>query len=223
MDTTSRGIQLNTWYALQARLLRERTAAQFLENKGYEIFLPWLSAAVERPYPLHRERRSPGAALFPGYFFFRQHETDLPRIMSTPFVIRIVGTGTGATPMPVLDDEVQRVRCILDSSLQVERTELPHLGDKVRLIGVPLRGLEGVLCRPARHLRLVIVITTIERALAVEVDRSWVVRAEQVAVEQGLGIPSTQPLQIPASVTQNTKRAAACATGRQAASRLLIG
>ncbi len=175
MDTANtRGILLHTWYALQVRLRRERVAAQLLEDKGYEVFLPWLFL-VTTALPSKPGSSRLGSALFPGYFFFRQHEMPAPLIITTPFIIRIVGTGAGTScTMPVSDLEIQSIRSLLDSHRPITRVDIPCSGDIVRVVGGPLRGLEGVFCQAKGRSRLIITVASVGRGISVEVEQSWI-------------------------------------------------
>jgi transcription antitermination factor NusG len=157
-----------SWFALQIRTRHEVGIAQVLEGKGYELFLPLYKSrirwsdrikAVEKP-------------LFPGYLFCRFNPQDRFPILSTPGVIQVVGYNR--TPVPVDDSEIQAIQTLAASGLPNQPWPFLEVGDRVRIESGALTGLEGVLVEFKGHHRLVLSITLLHRAVAVEIDAAAV-------------------------------------------------
>jgi len=153
------------WFAVQVRARYEKIVAHILENKGFEHLLPL--------YTVQRQRsdRTVGLQLplFPGYLFCRLDlNSRLLPLFTTPGVVRLLGTG--ATPVPVDDSEIDALRTILKSGRAPRPWPMPKEGERVRIGAGPLRGVEGVLVSQKRNSRLIVSVTLLQRAVAVEVD-----------------------------------------------------
>jgi transcription antitermination factor NusG len=150
------------WYALQVRSLREKTVAACLTGKGYEIFLPSF---------LNRQGKS--APLFPGYLFCRVSGVPVGKIVTTPSVIRIVGTG--AQPAIVDADEIERIRQVISSGLQRYPWQYIPNGCSVRISSGPLTGIEGILVADQGTNRLIVSISLLQRSVAAVLDQQTLV------------------------------------------------
>lgn len=156
------------WYALQVRPRYERLVAYVLENKGFDPFLPlhrcsrkWSDSYVEVEEPV-----------FPGYLFCKLDLSQrLMPLLTTPGFIRILGIGR--RPSPVAEEEIERVRRIVNSGMIAYPAPVPRVGDLVRLESGPLKGLEGTLISVRKRHRLVVSVSLLQRAVAVEVDEEF--------------------------------------------------
>jgi transcription antitermination factor NusG len=162
------GVQNLSWFALQIRTRHEVGIAQILENKGYEMFLPLYKSksrwsdrikTVEKP-------------LFPGYLFCRFNSQDRFPILSTPGVIQVVGYNR--MPVPVEDSEIQALQTLATSGLPNQPWPFLEVGDRVRIEAGALNGLEGVLLDFKGNHRLILSVTLLHRAVAVEIDAASV-------------------------------------------------
>jgi transcription antitermination factor NusG len=96
------------WFALRLRSNFEKTTAQLLEYRGYEVFLPtyrtrrrWSDRVKEIEAPF-----------FAGYLFCRIDISHRLPVLTTPGVVGIVGRGK--VPEPVGDHEITAVRAIVN-------------------------------------------------------------------------------------------------------------
>ena len=157
------------WYAVQVRSKQEWRVTGWLESKGYELFFPVAGGPGAG-------RRARPEALFPGYVFCRLEASRRLAVLTTPGVISLVASGKG--PVPVPDDEIQNLRAIVNSGIPRQSMPLLAMGDRVRVTQGVLRGVEGILMREKSHWRLVISVSLLQRSVAADVDRDWVVPAE---------------------------------------------
>ncbi len=161
----------NAWVAVQVRINREKAVAVILRRAGYEEFLP-LYSPRGRGAPAERER-----PLFPGYLFCRYSSRIAFRIVQASGVIRLVGEAHA--PLPVDDDEIAAIQRVVSSGVYNEPWRFAQPGTRVRINVGPLRGLEGTLVSVRNLWRLIISVTLLQRALAIEV------RGEDVEVIHG--------------------------------------
>jgi transcription antitermination factor NusG len=156
------------WYALQVWSRQEQSIAASLTSKGFETFAP--------SYDSHRvisgRKRKVELALFPGYLFCRMDPNHRLPVITAPGVIAILGNRNQATPVP--EEEVETIQRTVASGLRAKPFGAPGIGQRVRLEAGPLAGVEGVLVSQKGQSRLVVSVTLLNRAVAVEIDEEWV-------------------------------------------------
>jgi transcription antitermination factor NusG len=169
MDVPTAGDTAN-WYALFTRHQHEKSVALALSNKGYEVYLP-LYRAVRRWQDRSKQLCFP---LFPCYAFIRGGMERQLQIRTTPGMLQIVSWG--GRPAAIPQSQLDAVRTIIESGLQVEAHTYLQSGDRVRIKSGPLMGMEGVLTRKKDVIRLVVSLDLLGRSAAVEIDGSNVER-----------------------------------------------
>ena len=158
------------WYALYTRHQHEKNVARSLSCKGLEVFLP-LYTAVHRWKDRDKQLSLP---LFPCYIFLRNPTERWQSILATPGVYSLVGFAK--RPATIACDEINAVKRVVGSSLNLEPHPFLQCGDRVRLMAGPLEGLEGLLVRKKSTWKLVVSVEMLQRAVAVEVDATMVER-----------------------------------------------
>jgi transcription antitermination factor NusG len=166
------------WYAVQTRSNSERLVHRVLEEKGYELFLPmygeqrrWSDRVKQINIPL-----------FPGYVFCRLDSRNRLPILQSPGVVRIVGNGN--LPLPISEEEIEAVKNVVKSNLPYIPWPSLVPGHRVVVDRGPLTGLQGVLLRVRHGHRLVVSISMLQRAVAVELDANWVRPLPEVLIAQ---------------------------------------
>jgi transcription antitermination factor NusG len=162
------------WHALQVRPNHEDLVSTLLTYKGYETYLPKYRTASRHGGQNRRAERR----LFPGYVFCRFSPARSGQVSSgsgvvtTTGVLRIVGAGDVAIPVP--DTEIEAIYRILESNLVSEPWTYLRVGQKVHINAGPLRGITGLLTSFDRLDRLVVSINVLQRSLAVSIEPDWV-------------------------------------------------
>ena len=164
--TSPRPDQLS-WYALRIQSRLGSLASTTLRGKGYQEFFP-LYRSRRRWSDRTKELELP---LFPGYSFCQFDVNHRLPILTTPGVIGIVGAGK--IPVPVDLEEIEAIRAILRSGLAAQPWPLLRVGSKVYIEGGPLVGLEGIITNTDKVYRLIVSVSLLQRAVAVEIDREW--------------------------------------------------
>jgi len=156
------------WYALQVRTRYETAATDYLEGKGYECFLP----QHKRRKRWSDRIKEVEAAMFPGYLFCRFNVQNRLPILTTPGVIRVVGYNR--IPTAVDENEIGAIRRLVTSGFQNQPCSLFQIGERVRIESGPLAGVEGSLTNYKGRNHLILAITLLQRAVAVEIDSALV-------------------------------------------------
>lgn len=155
----------NPWFAVQTRYRFENKVTAQLHSKGIETFLPLLN---ETHRWSDREKKI-SLPLFSGYVFVRLPTFSILRlpVLQTAGVIGFVNVHGDASPIPPRQIEdlrrllAQKVPCAIRAFLKV--------GQRVRIRGGCLDGLEGILA-PSSEKTLIISIDCIARSLAVTLE-----------------------------------------------------
>jgi transcription antitermination factor NusG len=158
------------WYVLYTRHQHEKTVAQILTSKGFEILLPLYSTA--RRWKDRTKLLS--LPLFPCYVFLRGGLNRRLDIMMTPGVHSILCTAGQPEAVPAA--EIEAIRCVVEHGAPVEPHPFLKCGARVRVKCGPLTGIQGILVRKKNLYRLVISVEMLGRAAALEMDASLVER-----------------------------------------------
>jgi len=156
------------WFAVQTRTTHEKRVASLLDYQRYEYFLP-LYTARRRWSDRIKQVELP---LFPGYIFCRFNMHARGPILKTPSVVGIAGIA--GKPIPLEDHEIVAIQRIHHSRLSVSPHPFLQVGQRVRLEGGSLDGLEGLIEDIGRRNRLIVSVSLLQRSVAVEIDSAWV-------------------------------------------------
>ena len=156
------------WYAVRVRSNFEQTTASHLRDRGLEEFCP--SYQSERQWS--DRKKIIQKSLFPGYVFCRLDPQQRLLLMTTPGVVNLVGFGK--EPCPIPDQEIERVRTMVQSGSLVMPWPFLAEGQTVLIEHGPLAGLEGHLQLIKGKSRILVSVTLLKRSVSAEIDRSWV-------------------------------------------------
>jgi transcription antitermination factor NusG len=160
----SHGDQEANWFALKVRSCHERTTSLALQYQGFTEFMP--TYRVRRRWS--DRMKDIDLPLFPGYVFCRFNSKNRSPVLKLPGVTGVVSFGQG--PHPLDENEIERIRTLVESGLPVQPWPYLHVGERVRIQSGALSGLEGVLVQFKNEFRLVVSLNLLQRSLAVEID-----------------------------------------------------
>lgn len=152
------------WWALYTRHQHEKTVAQNLTNKGFDVFLP-LYESTRR----WRDRtKNLWLPLFPCYVFVRGGLNRRSMVVTTPGVHMVLYNGERVAVIP--DAEIDAIRLAVSGPVRVEPHPYLRCGERVRVIRGSLTGVEGVLLRKKSVYRLVLSVDMLAQSVAVEIN-----------------------------------------------------
>ncbi len=153
------------WYAIQTRYRYEKKVTRALDRKGIATFLPLLQE-IHRWSDREQKIETP---LFPGYTFAQVELTAGTRksVLQTGGVIAWVGSQDEVTPIP--PRQIEDLRRLLGQKLRCSLSPFLTSGQRVRIRGGCLDGLEGIL-EKNEAARLVISIESIQRSIAIQIE-----------------------------------------------------
>lgn len=158
--------ELPHWYALQIRPRHEKKVVERLGEKGVVTFLPLVSA-VHRWSDREKVIRTP---LFPGYVFLRALEASEIRrsVLRTPGVIGFVGNG--GTGLAIPDQQIEDLQRLLAHNIPCALYPFLRVGQRVRICGGCLNGMEGTLLVLKGHQRLVISVDLMPQPVIIGIE-----------------------------------------------------
>jgi transcription antitermination factor NusG len=154
------------WYAVQTRARHEKKVTTQLQNKGIETFLP-LITRIHRWSDRNKKIQLP---LFPCYTFLRQDACTCKRfaVLETPGVLGFVGVrGIG---LPIPDKEIEDIQTLLAHDVTCTLYPFLKIGQRVRIRGGCLEGVEGILVANNGNRNLIVSMELIQRSMAVRIE-----------------------------------------------------
>ena len=151
------------WHAVYTVPQHEKSVVKQLDLREVESFLPvYETVRVWK----NRQRMKLILPLFPTYLFVHINSRERAKVLQSPGVLQIVGN-RGCAYIP--DSEVEFLR----SGFCRQRIE-PYrdlvIGEKVRIKGGVMQGLQGTLVRKSNSMRFVLTIELINQHAAIQVD-----------------------------------------------------
>lgn len=163
---------------LYARHQHEKTVAELLTSKGFEVFLPLYDSMRQ----WNDRKKLISLPLFPCYVFVRGGLNRRLQVVTTPGVHMILSCGERVAIIP--EAEIEAVRQAVGGAFRVEPHPFLKCGERVRVIRGSLQGVEGILVRKKNLFRLVLSVEMLAQSVAVEIDASDI---EPVAAHRFLG------------------------------------
>jgi transcription antitermination factor NusG len=154
------------WYALHTRARHEKAVSERLGEEGITTFLPLVTE-------VHRwsdRRRTVQLPLFSCYVFVKlvpgsKERMRVDRINGAFGIVGVRGQG-----IPIAEEQIEAVRTLITHQLPWSNHPFLKIGQRVRIRGGSMDGVEGVLLSRDGDRTLIISIDAIQRSLAVRVE-----------------------------------------------------
>jgi len=154
------------WFAVQTRPRHEKKVNAELHEKGIHSFLP-----------LHREKRRWSdrsqwveLPMFSQYLFVRvpANVDSRIRVLQTGGVVQFVGSTARGTPVP--DEQIEGLLAIVSNRIPTAPHDFLRVGQRVRIRGGVLEGMEGILSAIRNEKSLVVSVDLIQKSVAIRID-----------------------------------------------------
>jgi transcription antitermination factor NusG len=156
----------SNWYAVHTMARHEKRVAAQFEEKRVCTFLPLL-------HHINRwsDRRSKvEVPMFSCYAFVRiaQATEERMKVLRTPGVLGFVGNERQGTPIP--DEQIENLRTAIRGKIPCAVHPFIQIGQRVRVRGGSLDGVEGILVRQGGDQSLVVSVELLHRSVAIRVE-----------------------------------------------------
>jgi transcription antitermination factor NusG len=152
------------WFAVQTRYRFEKRVVAQLNHKHCEVYLPLLT----ENHSWSDRQKVVTIPLFPGYAFVHIDQSYDARqaVLHTAGLIGFVSFGGIVAAVP--PKQIEDLQLLLQEKGLFSLHPFVHTGQRVRIRGGCLHGLEGVLVQHEKG-KLMISIESIQRSLAIEI------------------------------------------------------
>ena len=154
------------WYAIRTRSRHEKVVATELAQRDIQVFLP-LTTSTRQWSDRRTEVELP---LFPGYAFVRvaYFSGERIRVLQANGVVGFVGQSPAGLFIP--DEQIEGIKTVLDRKVAVANHPFLKIGQRIRVRGGALNGVEGILVAMNGSRSLVLSVEPIQRSLSVKLD-----------------------------------------------------
>lgn len=155
-----------SWYALMTRARNERMVVTRLWEWGIESYLPLVSE-------VHRwkdRKKRVELPLFSCYVFVKILMTNELRYRASNVDGAFGFVCAQGKPLPIPEEQIDWVRTLLKQQLPWSNHSFLKIGQRVRIRGGAMDGIEGILQACNGERTLVISIDAIQRSLAIRID-----------------------------------------------------
>jgi transcription antitermination factor NusG len=140
-------------------------ADELLKRQSIERFLP-----LVRVLSRWQDRRKwIDRPVFPGYLFVRVCSKEMAAVLNTKGVVKVLGGG-GSRYAVVADAEVENVRRVVQSGVDVDPYPYLEPGQSIQIKRGPLKGVEGTLLRKSRRFFVAVSVEVLGQAVLAEVS-----------------------------------------------------
>ena len=159
-------IEEQNWYALLTRARHEKVVAQRLREVGVTSFLP----VVTELRKWSDRKKLVEFPLFSCYVFAKLTPTNEGRLKALRIdgVYSLVGTRAEGTPIP--EEQIETIRRIAEERLVWHSHPFLKVGQRVRIRGGALDGVEGIFMARSGESTLIVSVDAIQRSLSVRID-----------------------------------------------------
>ena len=150
------------WRIARTRSRREKALADFMAGCGIGYYLPM----VKKRQPGRKRERYSLVPIFSGYLFFKSSDMERYQALTSNHIANIID----------VSDERRLVRdlCQVQKAISLDAPVYPYdfvrQGDLVEINKGPFKGLQGVVERKSKNYRLVLNVTGLFQALALDIE-----------------------------------------------------
>lgn len=155
-----------SWYAVRTRSRHEKVVERQLQGRGIEVFYP----IVTRLHKWSDRRKLVECPLFAGYAFVRiaPSPEERVKVLQAHGVVELVGAQNQAISIP--DEQIEAVKAVVAGNVPFTDHVFLKVGQRVRVRGGSLDGVEGVLVANNGSRNLVISVEPIQRSLSIKIE-----------------------------------------------------
>ena len=154
------------WFAVRTRSRHEKIVATQLRSRGVTAFLP----LVTQVHRWSDRKKTVEVPLFPGYTFVQivPSSEQYVRVLRVNGVSSFVGVRGEGTPIP--DKQIADIQVLLTSDVAYSICPFLKVGQRVRIRGGCLDGVEGLLVGRRGDRKLLISVEPMQQSLAIDLQ-----------------------------------------------------
>ena len=153
-----------SWYVIYVRSRHEKSVYSALLDKGIDASLPMMT--VVRKWSDRKKKMQ--IPLFRGYVFVKiDVNIDNLNVLQTAGVVKFIGIRNKPSRIP--DEQIHWMHMLVAESAIVRAEKEIPVGQRVRVMIGPFKGIKGVVRRVGSRSRLVVLIESIMQAISIDI------------------------------------------------------
>ena len=157
-----------SWYAVYVRSRHEKSVYSALLDKGIDASLPMMT--VVRKWSDRKKKMQ--IPLFRGYVFVKiDVNIDNLNVLQTLGVVKFIGIRNKPSRIP--DEQIHWMHMLVAESDTVRAEKEIPVGQRVRVMIGPFKGIKGVVRRVGSRSRLVVLIESIMQAISIDIKPEY--------------------------------------------------
>ncbi|MEE9572005.1 MAG: UpxY family transcription antiterminator [Candidatus Neomarinimicrobiota bacterium] len=161
---------MKQWIAVYTKPRHEKTVSNQFEEKGIESYLP----LIRQKHRWSDRMKWVETPIFKSYIFAYVELKDNLEVLQTRGVHHIVKFQNKIAVIPEI--QITNLRKIIEGGFDPFPSDYFMIGDEVEVVGGPLRGINGIVSRNDAPDKLIIKIDAIQHAVAVQIERKYLIR-----------------------------------------------
>lgn len=158
---------MKIWMAVYTKPRHEKMTYKYLCEKKIKTYLPLIK--VKRKWSdRYQWIEKP---MFTSYIFVCAEKNECLNILQTSGVHHIVKIG--GKIVPIHKSEIEGIIKLIEGGFNPKSTDYFVLGDMVKIIGGPLKGMVGLVSRIKGQDYFTLKIDTIQQAIHCQIERRW--------------------------------------------------
>jgi transcription antitermination factor NusG len=167
-DLFSVAVETLPWEIAHVRSRQEKVLARLLASRAQPFYFPQIEKTARR----NGRNFKSFLPLFSGYLFLRRTDETRQILWSTGAVTRVIAV----EDQGLLDRELKQIRALQEAGASLTPRIDLAAGDRVRITEGVFSGYTGTLVRERDSVRMVVSITSLNKAVVAEFPREIVVR-----------------------------------------------
>lgn len=162
--------QEEKWYVFYTKSRAEKKTLQQVERFEREAYLP----LVKEVRQWSDRKKTVETPLFKSYIFVHCAEYQIPELLQwIPGLVACVRHN--GKPAYIRPEEIEQIQRFVDTGLRIETKSSEGLkhGDKVKVMGGPLEGMEGEVLHVNNHEYFIVRIEAIQQYLKIQIQGNY--------------------------------------------------
>lgn len=159
-------VEKEPWRIAHTKSRREKALASFLYARGMAYFLPLFKKRQKSP----KRVRFSYVPVFTGYVFFKADSAQRHEALTSNQIASIIEI----SDQRYFVKELYQIQKALSVEAPLYPFDFVKEGQEVEIKKGPFKGLRGIIQRKDKNYRLILNVSGIFQALAINVDSDWV-------------------------------------------------
>jgi len=158
---------MNEWIAVYTKPRHEKVVQAEFEEKQIESYLP----LIRKKHRWSDRMKWVETPIFKSYIFARIELKNYMDVLQTHGVHHIIKFQNKIAVIP--EFQIKNLKKMIDGGFDPFPSDYFVVGDEVKVMGGPLKGITGVIARSDSADKLIIKIDAIQHAVAVQIESKY--------------------------------------------------